>query len=142
MYWEDLLIERPLSTEQLGDWLRDVFDVRFDEMVVAAESARAPISDDTAILAEYGPVAGEFPFHVQIFTRRDDLDAIPPGPAVDALARRYGVRVLLSDDTRNPYRMILLSPDGSRRAVHLDVDAIDDHDSYVIASFEEEAGQA
>lgn len=132
MYWEDLLLDRQLTAAELTEWLLATFSVPKHALVVAPEESRAPVSDDTHVLCEFSTAKGEFPMHVAVFTRRADLEAIESEPAVADLCRRFGLRALVSDDTANPYRMMLVAPSGRRSAVHLDVDAVDDEDCYVI----------
>ncbi|MGH2733473.1 MAG: hypothetical protein ACRDJG_11165 [Actinomycetota bacterium] len=137
MYWEDLLLDHQLTSTELTEWLLTTFSVPEHAVVVASEESQAPVSEETQILCEFSTIKGEFPLHVAVFTRREELDAIDSESAIVELCRRFGLRALTSDDTPNPYRMILTGPNGHRSAVHLDVDALDDDDRYVIAYVEE-----
>lgn len=138
MYWEDLLLDRQLTPDKLTKWLAATFSVPEDAIVVASEESKVPVSNETQILSEFSTAKGEFPLHVAVFTRRPELDAIKVEPAVADLCRQFNLYALVSDDTPNPYRMILVTPSGHRKAVHLDVDALDDEDRYVITHTEEE----
>lgn len=136
MYWEDLLLDRMLSVGEISRWLSEVFGVPRKEIVVASSETQVPLPPATAVLAEFSSAEGEFPFHLQIFTRRNGLEPKDSAAAIENLSRVLGVRVLMSDDTANPYRMILVRPDGDKAAVHLDADALDDHDAYIVAEYE------
>jgi hypothetical protein len=46
--------------------------------------------------------------------------------------RRLGCSCLVTDDTLDPHRWILVKPTGKTRVVLLDGDALDDRDEYII----------
>ena len=132
VYWEDILVDRPLAAGGLKSWLVAVFQVSPAAIVVAPVADHVLVTDDTAVLCEFAAEKGDFPFRVAVFTRRADLDEKDAAEAVDLLCRTFGVQVLMSDDTANPYRMLLVGPDGSRQVVHLDPDALDEEERYIV----------
>lgn len=134
MYWEDFLVDRPLGAAEISSWLQDVFGISEDEVLVQREEDTTSIPPEVRILSWYDEARGEFPFQIRIFTHDKRLDNVRSEPAIDELSRRYSVRVLVSDDTPNPYRMILVEPEGIRTPVHLDMDALDEEDRFVIAT--------
>lgn len=76
-----------------------------------------------AALCDVWRLTGEFPVSVDCYgvpAGRGEL-----GGAV-AFARRLGRSCLLADDTLDPGRRLLVAPDGTVRAVHLDVLDTDD----------------
>lgn len=133
MYWEDFLIDRPLSVPELSAWLEDVFDVSEAQVLVQREDETTSVSPEVRVLSWFDDACGEFPFHIRVFTHDNSLDSIRPEPAIEKLSREHSVRALVSDDTPNPYRMILVEPSGSRTPVHLDMDALDEEDCFMIA---------
>jgi hypothetical protein len=76
-----------------------------------------------AVLCDVWQRPGEFPISV-------DCYRAPVEPSetmvVAAFARQLGARCLVPDDTVNPGRFLLVSPDGTVRPVHLDVEDTDD----------------
>jgi hypothetical protein len=138
MYWEDVLVDRPMAVDEISSWLSDVFGIARKDIVVAPSEAQAPLPPETAVLAEFSAAQGEFPFHLQVFLKREDLATRDSTAALEKLSRDHGVRILMSDDTANPYRMLLLRPGGEKAVVHLDADALDDQDSYIVSELEDQ----
>ncbi|GGL18673.1 hypothetical protein [Mangrovihabitans endophyticus] len=90
---------------------------------LAAEPGAAPEPGVPAVLCDVWHVAGDFPTTI-------DCYLVPAGraeaTAAAALAARLDTALLMPDDTLNPTRYLLVTPDGSRQAVHVDERETDD----------------
>jgi hypothetical protein len=81
----------------------------------AADPTRLPAD---AVICDVWHTSGDFPTIVECYG--------PPAGMVEAavvavLARRLGHRFLVADDTLNPGRHLLATPDGTLRPAHVDV---------------------
>ena len=85
--------------------------------VVPLSAADPDALVDRAVLCDVWAGGGDFPWSVDCYAPPSE----PEAAVAARLARRLGRRVLLPDDTLDPGRHILASPDGTLRPVHLDV---------------------
>ncbi|MFV2100262.1 hypothetical protein [Micromonospora sp. LOL_024] len=76
-----------------------------------------------AVVCDVWQAPGEFATIVDCYGVPDGLAELP---SVAALARRLDRNCLLSDDTLDDTRHLLVAPDGSIRPVHFDVRETDD----------------
>src|SRR3954469_20388374 len=83
----------------------------------ALERSVVPLGSDGDVLCDVYPVGGDFPTLVDVFLAPPDVTETT---AASAVAVRLGVAVLLPDDTLNPSRYVLATPDGSLTAIHVD----------------------
>ena len=86
----------------------------------AADPARFPVA---ALLCDVWRRPGDYPVSIDCY---GPPVGIAEPTAVAAFARRLGRHCLLPDDTFDPGRHLLVAPDGSTRAVHLDVRETDE----------------
>lgn len=133
MFWEEPLIARTLTESELLQWAAEAFGMT-PERVHIADADTPPVSlpDSVELLLQTSAVAGDFPFHLAIFTRSPRTDAVEPGPALARLAQATNTSMLISDDSPNPYQLTLVQPDGRTVLVALDAEELDEHDSYKI----------
>jgi hypothetical protein len=87
------------------------------------ERSVVPLGSDGDVLCDVYPVGGDFPTLVDVFLAPPDVTETT---AASAVAVRLGVAVLLPDDTLNPSRYVLATPDGSLTAIHVDETETDD----------------
>ena len=76
-----------------------------------------------AVLCDVWHLGGDFPTQIDCYLAPGDHDE---ATIASAVAVRVGADVLLPDDTLNPTRYVLAEPDGTLRAVHVDVVETDD----------------
>lgn len=136
MIWEELLVDRSLSNAELAHWLEVTFSVPASAVAVLIEDSAEPVSDDILVLCKTAHADGEFAMRIMIAVTHPDLEYHESKNAVATLCQTAHLRALMSDDTLNPYRMLLINPDGDRHVVHLDVEELDTHERFVIASYE------
>ncbi|MGA5305102.1 hypothetical protein ACPCHT_34705 [Nucisporomicrobium flavum] len=76
-----------------------------------------------AVLCDVWHIGGDFPTQIDCYLTPGEIDEATIASAVSV---RLGADVLLPDDTLNPTRYVLAEPDGTLRAVHVDVTETDD----------------
>jgi hypothetical protein len=87
------------------------------------ERTVVPLGEDGDTLCDIYEVGGDFPLLVDVYLAPSLVDE---ATAASAVAVRLDAAVLLPDDTLNPSRYVLATPDGSLRAVHADEVETDD----------------
>ena len=78
---------------------------------------------DDALLCDVWYVGGDFPTLIDCFLAPTD---IAESTAASAVAVRLGAAILLPDESLNPTRYVLATPDGGLRTVHVDETETDD----------------
>ncbi|MEE4541102.1 hypothetical protein V2S66_03850 [Streptomyces sp. V4-01] len=133
MFLEEILADKPTSSQELASWAARGFGIPDSAVVVESEDDRGgALGDDIELLVETGELAGDFPAHLSFFARSARTEAAERDVLVADFARRFQAHLLVSDDSPDPYRMTLVKPDGSRELVRLNVEALDSEDAYVI----------
>jgi hypothetical protein len=102
-----------------------------DRPVLPLASADPPRLPPGGLLCDVWHRPGDFPTSVDSYGSLpvDDLTGPPrfaESTAAAAFARRLRRRCLIPDDTLDPGRHLLISPDGTMRPVHLDVRETDE----------------
>lgn len=108
-------IDGPLTPGQIRAGLTAVLG----RPVVALSDAVADQFPDDAVLCDIWQGAGEFPVTVDCYAAPPELSETR---VLAAFARRVRRRCVLPDDTLDPGRHLLISPDGTMRPVHLDIE--------------------
>lgn len=142
VHWDDVQAERQLAERELREWIQRAFHL--DEHTVAvgkhyADPTEAELSARVLVLWDVSK--GQFPFRVNVIVRDESLHHVAQDPALDALARETGAKLIVFDDSPEPDHVVLIEPDGIRRGAYVDPDALND-DSYEIAFYEDPDQQA
>jgi hypothetical protein len=85
----------------------------------------------TGVTVDVTELGGEFSLQLAIYAREP-----PDGELVDvaaAIARRLATRVLIPSDSVDPYKMVLIQPDGAAAEVDVDTDSLDEMGEYRLA---------
>lgn len=130
MMWQDLLLEREVSGPRLQAAIANALATRAELVSIVSS-----IENDTShspIVAEVGEAHGEFRTRLSLYLR--DCPVPPTYETVSKLASLLDMRILISDETPNPYTMILFEADNAPRKVALDVDSLDQREEYRIAA--------
>ena len=108
---------------------------------VVAECLGVSLLDVTVIqdIADY-PSAGTYYAVCKVSTLPKGMqqlavdwgaDEVPSG-LIECFANRFGTSCLVGTNSSNPYKMELVSPDGARKQVSIDVRLLDDNGGYQI----------
>ncbi len=138
MIWQDVLINRSLTEQELASGLATIFAVDpasisvVDEIVALTDDDLAPIQ----ILGERSPMAGEFSLLLTVILRTPSLQVFAEErgdlPLLQSLCDVWNVDALVDDGTVNPYRWLLLRPRQEPQVVKIDADQLAEHDAYVL----------
>ncbi len=131
MFWQDLLLDRVVDSTTLGAAVARLMGLEPKQVLVTPSIADAAWPANVKVVVEATRRPGEFLYRLSIFLYDSALEASPED-FVRGLCTEIQVRCLMSDDSANPYSMLLVDDSGELRQVWLDPERLDDHDEYVI----------
>ncbi|MGO1072198.1 hypothetical protein [Lysobacter sp. CA199] len=131
MIWFDAALEEPVSAEALRRSLSTMLDTGYDGVSVIDDIAQTRFEDPVTCLTDLRP-RGSFSQVISIYQ-----EPMPTSLSIldgaSRLAQLLQVRMLIAnDETVDPYSFILVSKAGATAAVQIDMEALDQHDRYVI----------
>jgi hypothetical protein len=133
VFLEEILAEKQAPLDEISVWAAQQFGVPESAVVVERDEDRGgPLGDDIELLIEVAELGGDFPAHLSLFARSPRAERAERDSVVNGFARRFRTTVLVSDDSPDPYRIIRVTPDGSRGIVRLNAEALDGEDAYVV----------
>jgi hypothetical protein len=127
----DILAERRLTREELGAALSSLLSLSSENIVVYEDWQELPEQHDKGKLycRCWHPQAGEF--RTVIDLPDSVLRALPRDPTASTFAKLLGCRLLVCDDSVNPYSFLLYDSKGAFQPVSIDPEA-DDRNDFVI----------
>lgn len=123
----DILFERMLSDTEIQRTVAFVLKSEQEEVVVVSDFEDLPNKPYMAVCL-VGWKGGEFPQYVSVYLWNLASSVISDIELGRAFAGHLSGSCLVSDDSVNPYTMLLISPDGHVRRVALRVSNLDEHD--------------
>ena len=133
MFWEDLLVDRHPTDDEIGTALAAAFAIPREDVAVVDGPIEDAVDANARILGERFVMAGDFPTRLSVYVRDATLERFDRMATVRRLCAELDAKCLVSDESVNPYTMILLTASGTEQAVALDPERVDDHDEYVLA---------
>src|SRR5688572_15116065 len=114
MIWQEILITRDVSEQEIAAALASVFNFPQHRVLVVADlgTYAGTLTDDIGIRCERRPVAGDFVLHLSIYLRDADfeqfVEAHEDVVLVGRMCRIWDCAALVSDDSVNPYSWLLV----------------------------------
>lgn len=140
MLWESFLVGRAVPDKPLRDACGGALGIAPQRVriVERIEDAPPPGDPQVGLVIERTPAKGQFPLDVTLYvtepSRHDSLrDATRSRELLVAICRRLCADCLISDDSPDPYTMLLVRPDGGIHRVELDPERLDADEEYVVA---------
>lgn len=130
MNWQDMLLEQEFDHEVLRDALAAAFELSPAEVSVVDAIEKAP-RGVRVVVAHYS-TQGDFRCLLSVYVSAA-LASSSPVEVTRRLCTRLDVRALISDESPNPYSMILIDQAGQALPVFLDVDSLDQREAYCLA---------
>lgn len=132
MFWNDLLVDRNLSNYELVTAISQIFNVLSAEVLVVDDIAEAEVSEDVRLLCERTPVQGDFSMKVFIYLYDSELKQLDSVSTVKQLCTMLHCKCLMSDDSINPYSMLLLQESENTQTAFLDPEKLDEYEEYIM----------
>ena len=108
MIWNDLLVDRNLSKDEIGATISQVFSVSPTDVLVVDDIAETEVSEHTRVLCECLPAQGDFSIKLFIYVRDSQLAQLNPKLIIKQFCCILHCKCLISDDSVNPFTMLLV----------------------------------
>jgi len=130
MIW-DLLVEGDVDVEAARVALAGALGVSEADVAVVASIEDAPPPRSGATVCERRHIGGQFPTLLSIYAHGRQQGTQQGALALtQRLAQLLGRRCLVSDESANPYSMLLVGPGEEVRAVEIDPGRLDHDGEY------------
>lgn len=127
MNWQDILLEQRFDQATLKRALAAAFDVSSDSVSVVDSIEEAP--KGVSVVAEQTSINGDFCCLLSLYVV-EELAGRDPVELTRRLCSILNIQALISDDSVNPYSMLLINNAAEVRPVTLDVESLDQREEY------------
>lgn len=131
MIWNDFLIDRNLSNDEVVATISQVFSVSPADVLVVDDIAEADVSESIRLLCERMSVQGDFSIRLSIYLRDSKLE-LEPNSIIRQFCGMLHCKCLISDSSVNPYSMLLVQESEDIQPVALDPERLDENEEYII----------
>jgi hypothetical protein len=129
MIWQDILIERSVSDDELSAALSEAFAVR-EAAIALIDPDDTLNADQIAIIGERWPVEGDFAIHMHVILRTEDVIAttkdIDDVTIVGRIAQALKTACFIGDDNINPATGLLIRSPYEIQPARIDLQAEDE----------------
>lgn len=133
MLWQEIIIDINPSSDEVVKTLAKLFKVPLSEVLVVHDITEADISDRVQIVCEKIPVKGDFSSKISIYLRNPEIEQHASQSMIGEFCEMLHCHCLISDDSFNPFSMLLVQGMGKQQLVFLDVERLDENEEYAIA---------
>ena len=125
----DVLLDRFATRDELRAAVAAAFSLSEDRVELVSGMENAPPL--TGVTVDVTALRGEFPWQLGIFV--PEILAAELVDVAAAIAKRLGARALIPGEAEDPYRMLLVEPDGALVEVEIDAQSLDENGEYRLA---------
>lgn len=132
MFWQEVFLERLIKKHNLLSTLSYLFSISEKEILICSNIANCEVKKDIKVVCETSFVEAEFPLKICIFIKDDKI--IPQNDIlfVGDMAKNLQCKIVISDDSIDPYSMILIDSEQNYRNIRLDIEIYDNCKEYEI----------
>lgn len=127
MNWHDILLEQCFDDITLQRALAQAFDVPSRSVIIVDSIENAP--GGVCVVAEKTRTKGDFRCLLSLYVE-PTLAPKDPVEVTHRLCSNLGIQALISDQSPNPYSMILVNKTIGARPVALDAESLDVREEY------------
>ena len=125
MTWNDLLVDRNLSKDEIRATISQVFSVSLIDVLVVDDIAETEVSEHIRVLCECLPAQGDFSMKLFIYVRDSKLAQLNPELIIKQFCCILHCKCLISDDSINPFTMLLVQESKDIQPVSLAPERLD-----------------
>ena len=125
MIWNDLLVDRNLSKDEIGATISQVFSVSPTDVLVVDDIAETEVSEHTRVLCECLPAQGDFSMKLFIYVRGSKLAQLNPELIIKQFCCILHCKYLISDDSVNRFTMLLVQESKDIQPVSLNPEKLE-----------------
>ncbi len=126
MSWQDIVVNRILSDEEIKAGLCHIFKISYSEIMITEEVPEEPLSPNIKVLCEKSETEGDFTTLLSVYVRDEKLEDSDVLYSVGQFCEKLGCLCLITDNSVNPYLWILVDDTKKFEKVYLDTDKLDD----------------
>jgi hypothetical protein len=125
MIWEEVLVDRRLTRDEIADTVSKLFSVPSSDVLVVDDIAEVTTGRPVRILCERMPVSGDFWIRLSIYLRDCDLEDLDSKMAIRKFCDLLRCKCLMSDDSIDPLSWLLVSGSSGIEPVSLDAEQLE-----------------
>lgn len=131
MFWEDILVDRMLTSDEIKAAISNSFLIAMTEVLVVDDIADTIVTEQVRVLCEQIPTRGDFLMKLSIYLRDPSLERFDHKQVIGKLCNLLDCKCLISDNSDNPYSMLQIEGETSQRNIFLKPELLDEEE-YVI----------
>jgi hypothetical protein len=135
MMWQDVLLEQSFDDSELRAALVKAFAISQGDVAIVHSIEDIPA--DCPVVAQVRDAGGDFKSAISIYTT-PALGSASPVHVVQQICAALRTTALISDDSLNPYTMLLVGQGTEIHRVELDGESLDLREEYRLARREHE----
>lgn len=124
----DILLERSIPAEELRLAFTEVFSLSDEQVAIVTSMENAPAL--RGVTVDTTQIGGQFPMQLAVYVA--DAESAELADVATKVAKALAVRTLIPSDSDDPYKMVLIQPDGSLSEVDINTHSIDEMGEYQI----------
>ncbi|HLO47220.1 MAG TPA: hypothetical protein VK211_02200 [Kamptonema sp.] len=132
MLWQEILIDRPLTSEAITFAISELFSLPANAIAIVEDIATSDSDEHTQIICEKQQIKGEFVEKISLYLLSANLADKMDLKDIEKLCRSLHCKCLISDDSLNPFAMILVEESGKNQIIFLDVERLENDEEYII----------
>lgn len=139
MVWQDIIVDRMLTDDEIISAISYLFSVPRADVLVIGDTAEllTKFRDNIQVICERQPTKGEFPMMLSIIPRSDETERFAKEGNDELLIGQFcgilSCKCLASDASIAPYSWLLIEGAGEARLVELNAERLDqDESEYII----------
>jgi len=125
MLWEEVLVDRELTDDEVMTTMVALFAVSPDAVLVVDDITAANVSEKLSVVCERTPIRGDFSLRLSIYLHDPALEQLDRIAIVGQFCDLLHCKCLISDDSVNPYAMLLVEGSARQQPVFLDPERLD-----------------
>ena len=133
MIWQDVIVNRKLTSDEVTWGICQLFSLESSEVLVVDDIYKAKISENVKVICESTSISGEFCMLISIYLRDPKLAHYSVRRTIGRCCKILNCTCLISDESNNPYSMLLVHSCKDYKKVFLDVERLDNHGAYVVS---------
>jgi hypothetical protein len=130
MMWQDVLLQRAVGDSELRSALAQAFSIPDGAVAVVHSIEEIPAGHP--VIAEVRDAQGDFEMALSIYTSAG-MESANPVQVIQQLCAALRTTALISDDSLDPYTMLLLGEGAEIHRVELDTESLDRREEYRLA---------
>lgn len=132
MIWQEFLVDRNLTENEIANAIANLFLIPLTDVLVVDDIVETDVSERVRVLCERMSVEGDFSIRLSIYLRDSNLDQSDSTLKIGQFCELLNCQCLVSDESVNPYQWRLVQSSETWKLVYLDPTLLDENEEYII----------